>query len=61
MEKMKRIDNCEIVKKAVQEGIGYPETTDKNCLGYSHSKDEEPIDEGKSVSCKVYMKISHRI
>lgn len=45
----KTIENCSLVKKAINVGNGGPEIQDGKCMGYS-SNDDEPCENCKNCS-----------
>ncbi len=57
---MKTINNCTVIKAAIEDGAGTPEVKDGKCLGYSHVRtnieDDEPIDKCKRCKFNVYYK-----
>jgi len=44
------IETCQVIKRAVNEMIGYPELDNGKCMGYSTENDDEPIE--KCKKCK---------
>ena len=45
------LDNCSLIKRNVNKGIGEPEQHNRKCLGYGGDMDE-PCD--KCKECKLY-------
>lgn len=44
---MKTVENCRVIKNAVNSGIGYPNVDNGKCEGYCTESDDEPCEECK--------------
>lgn len=48
----KTIDNCTVIKRAVRDGVGYPDVSGDKCDGYAKGYCDEPHD--SCIRCKLF-------